>query len=181
VRRWAGRGAATPPRSAPSTATPSPACCATCTPWSATTPRTSPQKPGCRSPATCTPSTAPPTASAAGPPPSPATAPSTTCAPAPAAPPPIPLPAEDLATLAAADDTAARALDAVATRAAVALIATLPPDQAEAVLLRAVIGLDATTAAHVLGKRPGAIRTAAYRGLHTLARHLNHAESASPP
>jgi RNA polymerase sigma-70 factor (ECF subfamily) len=52
----------------------------------------------------------------------------------------------------------------------------LPPDQAEAVLLRAVIGLDATTAAHVLGKRPGAIRTAAYRGLRTLARHRGHAE-----
>src|SRR5258708_3008619 len=50
-------------------------------------------------------------------------------------PPPIPVPAEDLAGLAAADDTAARALDAVATRAAIALIATLPPDQAEAVLL----------------------------------------------
>jgi RNA polymerase sigma-70 factor, ECF subfamily len=96
-------------------------------------------------------------------------------------PPPIPVPADDLATLAAGDDTATRALDAVATRAAIALIATLPPDQAEAVLLRAVIGLDATTAAAVLGKRPGAIRTAAHRGLRTLARHLNHAESTSPP
>jgi RNA polymerase sigma-70 factor, ECF subfamily len=87
-------------------------------------------------------------------------------------PPPIPVPAEDLAGLAAADDTAARALDALATRNAIALIATLPPDQAEAVLLRAVVGLDATTAARVLGKRPGALRTAAYRGLRTLARHL---------
>ena len=104
-------------------------------------------------------------------------------------PPPIPVPADDLATLAADDDTATRALDAaatraldaVATRAAIALIATLPPDQAEAVLLRAVIGLDATTAAAVLGKRPGAIRTAAHRGLRTLARHLNHAEPTSPP
>jgi RNA polymerase sigma-70 factor (ECF subfamily) len=95
-------------------------------------------------------------------------------------PPPIPVPAEDLASLPAADDTAARALDAVTTRAAVALIATLPPDQAEAVLLRAVVGLDAATAARVLGKRPGAIRTAAYRGLRTLARHLNHTGQASP-
>jgi RNA polymerase sigma-70 factor (ECF subfamily) len=85
-------------------------------------------------------------------------------------PPPIPVPAEDLAGLAAADDTAARALDALATTNAIRLIAHLPPDQAEAVLLRAVIGLDATTAAHVLGKRPGAVRTAAYRGLRTLAR-----------
>src|SRR5258708_7038638 len=84
-------------------------------------------------------------------------------------------PAEDLAGLPASDDTAARALDAVATHAAVRLIATLPPDQAEAVLLRAVVGLDATTAAQVLGKRPGAVRTAAHRGLRTLARHLDHA------
>jgi RNA polymerase sigma-70 factor (ECF subfamily) len=96
-------------------------------------------------------------------------------------PPPIPVPAEDLASLPAADDTAARALDAVTTHAAVALIATLPPDQAEAVLLRAVVGLDAATAAHVLGKRPGAIRTAAYRGLRTLARHLHQTGHHPPP
>jgi RNA polymerase sigma-70 factor (ECF subfamily) len=87
-------------------------------------------------------------------------------------PPAIPVPAEDLAGLAAADDTAARALDSLATTNAIRLIAHLPPDQAEAVLLRAVIGLDATAAAQVLGKRPGAVRTAAYRGLRTLARRL---------
>jgi RNA polymerase sigma-70 factor (ECF subfamily) len=87
-------------------------------------------------------------------------------------PPAIPVPAEDLAGLPSADDTAARAIDAVTTTTAVRLIATLPPDQAEAVMLRAVIGLDAATAARVLGKRPGAVRTAAYRGLRTLARHF---------
>jgi RNA polymerase sigma-70 factor, ECF subfamily len=87
----------------------------------------------------------------------------------------VPVPADDLAGLPADDDTAERALDAVATRAAVALIATLPPDQAEAVLLRAVVGLDAVAAATVLGKRPGAVRTAAYRGLRTLARRLGRA------
>lgn len=84
----------------------------------------------------------------------------------------IPVPAEELIGLAASDDTAGCAIDAIATAAAVRLIATLPPDQAEAVLLRTVIGLDAATAADVLGKRPGAVRTAAYRGLRTLARHL---------
>src|ERR1700728_3621613 len=96
-------------------------------------------------------------------------------------PPPIPVPAEDLAGLATRDDTAATALDAVATDAAVRLITSLPPDQAEAVLLRAVLGLDAATAAKVLGKRPGAVRTAAYRGLRTLARHLEQARSRPPP
>ena len=85
--------------------------------------------------------------------------------------PALPVPAEDLAAWPATGhtaDTAQHALDAAATRDAVALIATLPPDQAEAVLLRAVLGLDAITAAQVLGKRPGAIRTAAHRGLKTL-------------
>jgi RNA polymerase sigma-70 factor, ECF subfamily len=96
-------------------------------------------------------------------------------------PPPILVPAEDLAGLAARDDTAATALDAVATDAAVRLISRLPPDQAEAVLLRAVLGLDAATAAKVLGKRPGAVRTAADRGLRTLARHLEQARSRPPP
>ncbi len=89
-------------------------------------------------------------------------------------PPQAAVPAEDLAGR-AADDTAQHALDAVATDAALALIATLPPDQAEAVLLRAVLGLDAQTAGQVLGKRAGAVRTAAHRGLRTLARQLEQA------
>jgi len=91
-------------------------------------------------------------------------------------PPALPVPAEDLAAYPSgrpgADDTADGALEALSTGAALALIATLPADQAEAVLLRAVLGLDAATAARVLGKRPGAVRTAAYRGLRTLATRI---------
>ena len=93
--------------------------------------------------------------------------------------PALPVPAEDLAAwpaTGAAADTAQSAIDAVATGDAVALIATLPPDQAEAVLLRAVLGLDAITAGQVLGKRPGAIRTAAHRGLKTLHKKLESGE-----
>jgi RNA polymerase sigma-70 factor, ECF subfamily len=88
-------------------------------------------------------------------------------------PPPIPVPHDDLTTIAAPDDTAATAIDTLTTTAAIRLIATLPPGQAEAVLLRAVLGLNATHAAAVLGKRPGTVRTATHRGLRTLARHLN--------
>jgi RNA polymerase sigma-70 factor, ECF subfamily len=91
-------------------------------------------------------------------------------------PPAAPVPADDLAGLPGTDDTARDALDHLATGDALTLIATLPPDQAEAVLLRAVAGLDARTAGQVLGKRPGAIRTAAYRGLRTLARQLERAD-----
>jgi len=72
-------------------------------------------------------------------------------------------------------ETEALLLDS--TSDALALIATLPPDQAEAVLLRAVVGLDAKTAGAVLGKRPGAVRTAAYRGLRRLAETLSENDS----
>lgn len=94
--------------------------------------------------------------------------------------PALAVPAEDLAAWPAAADTAQTALDTVATQNAVALIATLPPDQAEAVLLRAVLGLDAQTAGHILGKRPGAIRTAAHRGLKTLHKKLDRAKEPPP-
>jgi RNA polymerase sigma-70 factor (ECF subfamily) len=82
---------------------------------------------------------------------------------------------DEVAELQAADDTAGSAIDAMSTRAALALIARLPRDQGEAVLLRAVMGLDAKTAAKVLGKRAGAVRTAAYRGLRGLAAYLEEA------
>lgn len=77
------------------------------------------------------------------------------------------------------DDTEGQAAEALSTAAAIELIATLPPDQAEAVLLRAVVGLDATTAAAVLGKRPGAVRVAAHRGLKNLANRLAAAQGSN--
>ncbi|HEX6497501.1 MAG TPA: RNA polymerase sigma factor [Micromonosporaceae bacterium] len=84
-----------------------------------------------------------------------------------------PVPVEALIGYAGDDDTATQAAAAAATDAAIALIATLPRDQAEAVLLRVVVGLDAQSAADVLGKRPGAVRTASYRGLRRLAKILD--------
>ncbi|MGI5339639.1 RNA polymerase sigma factor [Streptomyces sp. CA-181903] len=70
-------------------------------------------------------------------------------------------------------DTAGEALEALGTARVLALVARLPQDQAEAVVLRVVVGLDAATAAEVLGKRPGAVRTAAHRGLRRLAQLMN--------
>ncbi|WP_424215431.1 RNA polymerase sigma factor [Streptomyces sp. BI20] len=69
----------------------------------------------------------------------------------------------------AESDTAGEAIEALATGRTMALIARLPRDQAEAVVLRVVVGLDAKSAAETLGKRPGAVRTAAHRGLKKLA------------
>src|ERR1700753_1539117 len=89
-----------------------------------------------------------------------------------------PTPVEDLGgDLAGGEDTAQSALDTVSTEAAVAMIADLPPDQAEAVMLRVVMGLDAESAGRVLGKKAGAVRTAAYRGLRKLATRLEQANS----
>jgi RNA polymerase sigma-70 factor, ECF subfamily len=90
-----------------------------------------------------------------------------------------PAPVEQFAELMSPEDTADTAIAAVATDAAIALIATLPRDQAEAVLLRAVLGLDAQAAGQVLGKRAGAVRTAAYRGLRRLSELLD-APSSHP-
>lgn len=67
------------------------------------------------------------------------------------------------------EDAEHAAMESMSTQAALALVGSLPPDQAEAVLLRSVMGLDARAAGKVLGKRPGAVRTAAYRGLRALA------------
>jgi RNA polymerase sigma-70 factor (ECF subfamily) len=74
----------------------------------------------------------------------------------------------------AANDTAADALETISTDAAVGLIASLPPTEAEAVLLRAVVGLDTATTAAVLGKRAGAVRVAAHRGLKRLSRRIGN-------
>ncbi|GAA4362482.1 RNA polymerase sigma factor [Actinomadura verrucosospora] len=82
------------------------------------------------------------------------------------------LPVEELVAMAADADTELDAMDGLATERALRLIADLPRDQAEAVLLRVVVGLDAKTAGKVLGKRAGAVRTAAYRGLRRLAERL---------
>lgn len=78
-------------------------------------------------------------------------------------------------------DTAGEALEALGTGRALRMIAKLPQDQAEAVVLRVVLGLDAKSAAEVLGKRPGAVRTAAHRGLRRLAGLIGDAENGYDP
>ncbi|MEU1346267.1 RNA polymerase sigma factor [Streptomyces sp. NPDC005775] len=79
---------------------------------------------------------------------------------------------QDVLALPGRADTVDAVLESMSTRWALGQIRELPPDQAEAVLLRVVVGLDGPAAARVLGKRPGAVRTAAYRGLKRLAEQL---------
>ena len=84
-----------------------------------------------------------------------------------------PVPLDRLVELAGyADDAEQFVLDELSTDAAVRLIASLPRDQAEAVVLRVLFELDSAGAGRVLGKRAGAVRTAAYRGLRNLAKTL---------
>jgi RNA polymerase sigma-70 factor (ECF subfamily) len=73
-------------------------------------------------------------------------------------------------------DLDVRIEDVLGTAQAVAMLRALPRDQAEALMLRVVMGLDARTAGQVLGKRPGAVRSAAQRGLQSLARRVDAAE-----
>ncbi|WP_333772088.1 RNA polymerase sigma factor [Streptomyces sp. IBSBF 3136] len=85
---------------------------------------------------------------------------------------------QDVLDLPGPHSTYEQALEAMSTERALALLRGLPSDQAEAVLLRVVVGLDGPAAARVLGKRPGAVRTAAYRGLKRLARQLGAQDAA---
>jgi len=94
--------------------------------------------------------------------------------------PAAPTPLEAFSDLVSVDDTAAHALDTVSTDTAIALIASLPRDQAEAVLLRVVIGLDVPTTARVLGKSAGAVRTATHRGLRRLAERIDKGIEGAP-
>jgi RNA polymerase sigma-70 factor (ECF subfamily) len=93
-----------------------------------------------------------------------------------------PVPVEQLHERTSGECTDDLALESLATAAAMTAITSLPKDQAEAVLLRTVMGLDAKAAGRVLGKRAGAVRAAAFRGLNNLAARIeaDHAP-ADPP
>jgi RNA polymerase sigma-70 factor, ECF subfamily len=64
------------------------------------------------------------------------------------------------------------AIETLQTEAALRLVRQLPRDQADAVLLRVVAGLDATQVGRIMGRRPGAVRVLQHRGLRRLAALL---------
>jgi len=61
----------------------------------------------------------------------------------------------------------------MSTQTAVALIATLPPDQAEAVMLRTVAGLSVSAVSEIMGRPAGTVRVLCHRGLRRLAQTLD--------
>ena len=91
------------------------------------------------------------------------------------------VPLDALTNLPASDDPAGTAVDVISSQAAVAQIATLPPDQAEVVLLRVVAGLDVAEVAAITGKRPGNVRVLAHRALRRLAQQLTEEPRVQGP
>jgi RNA polymerase sigma-70 factor, ECF subfamily len=85
------------------------------------------------------------------------------------------VPVEQLAERPASDDPVAAVFEAQSTRAALALLAELPADQAEVVALRVQGGLEIAEVARIVGKRPGAVRVLPIGGLRRLARRLEGA------
>jgi RNA polymerase sigma-70 factor (ECF subfamily) len=62
------------------------------------------------------------------------------------------------------------ALERISTDRALKLVAKLPAEQAEMVMLRVVAGLDVSVVAEIVGKSPGAVRVSVHRGLRALSR-----------
>ena len=62
------------------------------------------------------------------------------------------------------------AVEREGTAAALRLVASLPAEQAEMVMLRVVAGLDVAVVAELVGKSPGAVRVAVHRALKSLSR-----------
>lgn len=87
----------------------------------------------------------------------------------------VPLSGSEPAERLTVQDAADLALEAISTQAVLALIATLPRDQAEIIMLRVVAGLGTQDVARMVGKSQGAVRVAAHRGLRRLAALVTRA------
>jgi RNA polymerase sigma-70 factor (ECF subfamily) len=71
-------------------------------------------------------------------------------------------------------DPASLVITHVAAQQAIDLILTdLSPDQADAVLLRVVAGLEVAEVARIMGRSPGAVRVLCHRALRRLAPRLS--------
>lgn len=77
------------------------------------------------------------------------------------------------------DDPAADVLAGLSTEESIRLVSELPPEQAEAVRLRVMVGLDTEDVARIMGKQPGNVRVLSHRGLRNLARRLTLAAAES--
>jgi RNA polymerase sigma-70 factor, ECF subfamily len=76
------------------------------------------------------------------------------------------------------DDPAADVIAELSTQASLRLVSELPLEQAEAVRLRVMAGLDTEQVARIMGKQPGNVRVLSHWGLRNLARRLAPAQVA---
>jgi RNA polymerase sigma-70 factor (ECF subfamily) len=83
-----------------------------------------------------------------------------------------------LVVLAAGTNVEDEAAERSSTDQAIALIGELPPDQAEAVMLRIVVGMDVARVATMMDRTPGSVRVLCHRGLRRLEARLVALESA---
>ena len=81
-------------------------------------------------------------------------------------------PPDELADRAGVGDAEDDALESVGTESALGTIASLPPAQAEVVLLRVVADLSVADVATIVGKKQGAVRALQFRAMQRLAREL---------
>jgi RNA polymerase sigma-70 factor, ECF subfamily len=85
--------------------------------------------------------------------------------------PTVPMPETIAAAVPDRDLVEDQVLHSISARSAARLVGVLPADQAEAVALRVLAGLDTSAVAGILGKSSGAVRISLHRGLRTLAGH----------
>jgi RNA polymerase sigma-70 factor, ECF subfamily len=95
------------------------------------------------------------------------------------------VPADDLTDLGeeGLPDAGTLVEERMSTDAALRTIASLPPAQAELVMLRVVLGLEVAEVAEIVRKRPGAVRVGVHRALRTLEQRLSrppHAHDVTP-
>lgn len=93
---------------------------------------------------------------------------------------PFPVETSTIALFPARSSVEAEVDERSGTDAALAVIAALPPDQAEAVLLRIVAGLDVTAVAKIMQRSTGAVRVLCHRGLRRLESLLEHRDPKEP-
>lgn len=91
------------------------------------------------------------------------------------------VPTADLPDTATAADVAEQVAETDQAARIMTLVQGLPPDQAEVIALRVVMGLDVTATAEAVGKTPGAVRVLAHRGLRRLAVLLQETDSTPHP
>jgi len=87
----------------------------------------------------------------------------------------------DAPELEVVDDVAGQVETAMSTERAIALVASLPPEQAEVLMLRVIADLDVGQTAEIVGKTPGAVRVLAHRGLRRLHANLHSDVTKSDP